>query len=174
MDFDQSLDLRTASRFDRLVNGFATVVFAFLILLTIVQVVDRTFRLTVPGVPLELADSGARLLLIVGTYIGAAIATRNDEHIVFRPFIDFLERRSQRAYTCLRIGNSLVILGFVLIVLYGVIQTATRNWANNLAGFPVPYGVVYSGIAIGFALLFLYEASNLYEKARSLTGGTDG
>lgn len=165
MEIDQSLGLRRDNTFDRIVLYTATALFVLTGVLATVQVTVRVLGIG----SLHWTEPLARFVLIVGTYLGAAVATRNNEHIKIDLLLDkFTENRPDLR----RILDSLVsvaVLTFVLIAFVGTINAATTHWETAIGGTVlITSGMLYLGIAVGFGMMFVYELLNLHESLRGL------
>lgn len=168
MEIDQSLDLKQESVLDRAVLYAATGLFAFTIVLTTVQVFVRWLDLPTFGF-LHWTEPLARFVLIIATYLGAAVAVRNDEHIA----IEFLlERLTERAPT---LGDALsvvvdgVVVAFLAIALRGTVQLAIGDWGTSIGGIgAVTSGHLYLGISVGLTLMIAYALWDAIQSLRSL------
>ncbi len=160
MEVDQSLDLSRESLFDRIVLFFAAGMFVAMIILATVQVVVRTFSLPV-GV--HWTEPAARFLLIVSTFLGAAVATRNREHIRMTFVLDKLAEHRPGIKRPFDVISSVVVVIFTLFALAGTVPATTNNWASNLGGVGfVTSGMLYLGITIGLSCMLLYELQSFY------------
>lgn len=167
MEIDQSLGLRRDNVFDAVVLYTATGLFALTIVLTVAQVAVRVFNLGT----LHWTEPIARFVLIIGTYFGAAVATRNREHIK----IDLvLEKLTENRPDVRRILDSLVAISVVLFVVVAFRSTAgatVANWTTSIGGTAViTSGMIYLGITVGLGLMLLYELVNLRDSIRALLG----
>ncbi len=164
MEIDQSLNLKRDTLFDAVVLYTATFLFAMTIVLATVQVVIRTLDLpfTAPW-----TEAGARFTLIVATFLGAAVASRNREHIKMSFVLDRLEARMPRLRMAFDLISSLVVIVFVIVAIWATVPAAMTNWYSDLGGVGfVTTGRLYLGIAIGLSLMLVYEVLNLYEDVR--------
>lgn len=163
---ESSLNLREDHPFDRIVLQMATALFLATIVFATIQVISRNILSEIGGVfdpSLNWTVPAAKMVLIVGSYWGAAVASRNDQHIA----IDFVPRKIEesypRAYVALRFMTHALIVGYVIIISHGLFQKVTRQWDSRIVGLePMPAGVVYLGMFIGFLIMLLYESLNFY------------
>jgi TRAP-type transport system small permease protein len=169
MDIDQDLGLSRDSTFDAAILYFTTALFAITIALTVVQVFARQLGLQSYG-PLYLTEPLARFTLIVATFLGAAVAARNNENIKMTLITDRLEGYSPAAARSLRIFSSVVVIGFVAIAMAATFMAAFGNWNTSIGGVRiVTEGYLYLGISIGLAIFLFYELVKI--KAEFDTGG---
>lgn len=170
MEIDQSLGLKRDNPFDAIVLYTATALFALTIILTVLQVAVRVFGIG----GLHWTEPVARFILIIGTYFGAAVATRNREHIK----IDLvLEKLTVNRPDVRRILDSLVAISVVLFVVVAFRSTAgaaIANWTTSIGGTAlITSGMLYLGISVGLGLMLVYEVMNLKSSIRNLLKDDD-
>lgn len=167
MDIDQSLGLREDTLVDRVIIWIGVCAFAGTVLLASLQVLNRYIPL---GTSLYWTEPVARYLLIVGTYFGAAVATRNHEHISMYLVQNMLHDQTLSAST-LKLFNSLAILLFMMIVVIATASSALNNWNAQAGGSDiVTLGMLYFGIAVGCLLLVIFEAIEFRETMSETIG----
>ena len=155
MQIDQSLGLHRESVVDRLIIAIAVGFFLLTIVLVSLQVVVRTFDFPVT---LGWTEPAARLALIIGTYFGAAVATRNHEHISMDIVLQKLGERSPKMKLVFDVIVRIISLLTLLIVLAGLYSGAYGGWNSNWADMSgVTVGMIYLAIAIGLTLMLGYE-----------------
>lgn len=170
MQVDQALSLHDDSLFDRVVLYAATALFASTIALATVQVAVRQFGLELFGLA-HWTEPAARYVLIVATYLGAAVASRNGEHIKMEFLLDRLENRYPRARRVLDLLVAALVALFVAVALRGTAGSAAAGWETSIGGIGfVTAGTLYLGIACGLAVMLLYELGNLADRLRALGG----
>lgn len=168
MEIDQSLDLKRDNLFDKIVLYAATGLFTLTIVLTTLQVFIRWLNLPTFGF-LHWTEPAARFVLIVATYLGAAVAVRNNEHIAIRFLLDRLTNWKPRIGNTVKILGQLVVIAFLLIALWGTILTTIGDWTTSIGGIGfVTSGHLYLGIAVGIALMLVYAVVGLVATVRGL------
>lgn len=161
MEIDQSLDLKTDRLYDRAILYTATGLFILTIVLTTIQVFVRWLNLPTFGF-LHWTEPAARFVLIIATYLGAAVALRNNEHIVIQFLLERIRKRSSAIGTFLDVFVNLVVIGFLTIVFRGLLERAYGDWATSIGGIGViTSGHLYLGISIGIGLMLLYALTDL-------------
>lgn len=161
MEIDQSLDLKQNTLLDRVVMYAAVGLFALTIVLATIQVLVRQFNLPVSA---QWTEPLARFILIVATYFGAAVATRNREHIRMTYILDKLEDRYPRVRTRFDLFSSVVVIAFLAFALWGTVPATVANWGSEMGGIRlVTSGMLYLGISTGLALMLLFESIHLYD-----------
>lgn len=171
MEIDQSLGLKRDTVFDAAVLYTATALFTLTIVLTVAQVTVRVFNLGT----LHWTEPVARFILIVGTFFGAAVATRNHEHIKINLLLDKLTQDRPALRLVLDSIVGIVVVLFVLIAVRSTAGAAIANWHTSIGGTAViTSGVIYLGISIGLGLMLVYEVTNLSESLRGLAGDESG
>ncbi|GGL39062.1 hypothetical protein GCM10009037_23450 [Halarchaeum grantii] len=162
MDIDQSLELRDDTVFDRVVLNVATFLFMIIVFLATVQVVVRVFELPIAG-GAWWTTPVARYTLIFGTFFGAAVASRNDEHIKMDILRDTIETRSPRAAMAIDAVTQLIVVAFLAVAVYAAGLAGIENWGDRLLDLPIQSSYVYAGITLGLAVTLVYEVWNLFE-----------
>jgi TRAP-type C4-dicarboxylate transport system permease small subunit len=161
MEIDQSLELKTDTLFDRAVLFTATGLFTLTIALTTLQVFIRWLELPTFGF-LHWTEPAARFVLIVATYIGAAVALRNNEHISIRFLLERLKGWNATVGKAVSVLGDLIVIGFLGIALIGTIETTAADWTTSIGGIGVvTSGHLYLGIATGITLMLVYAVIDL-------------
>lgn len=156
MEFDQSLDLKTDTWFDRIVLYLGTGLFALTVVLATIQVAVRVFDLPTWGT-MYWTEPLARFVLIVATYIGAAVATRNNEHVSIKFIQEKIADRSPRLARALRLVNAAIVLVFLVVAFRGTAESAIDDWGTSIGGIDfVTSGVLYLGITVGLFFMLAY------------------
>lgn len=167
MEIDQSLGLKRDTVFDAVVLYIATALFTLTIVLTVAQVTVRVFDLGT----LHWTEPVARFILIVGTFFGAAVATRNHEHIKINLLLDKLTQDRPVLRLVLDSIVGIIVVLFVLIAVRSTAGAAMNNWNTSIGGTRViTSGMIYLGITVGLGLMLVYEVVNLSESLRGLIG----
>lgn len=174
MEIDQSLDLKREHLFDRIVLYSATGLFAITIVLTTIQIFVRLLDLPTFGV-LHWTEPAARFILIVATYVGAAVAVRNNEHISIQFLLERLTGRSPRIGLTIQVLGELIVISFLVIALQGTTITALANWTTSIGGIGfVTAGHIYLGIAIGIALMLIYALIDIVTLVKGIANDARG
>lgn len=162
MEVDQSLDISQDSLFDRIVLYLAAGMFALMIVLATMQVLIRTLNLPITA---QWTEPAARFILIVATFFGAAVASRNREHIRMTFVLDKLEDHRPDIRKSFDLISSIVVVVFVAFALTGTVPATFNNWESNLGGVGfLTSGMLYLGISIGLACMLVYELQVLYDE----------
>ncbi|WP_331232962.1 TRAP transporter small permease [Natronorarus salvus] len=166
MEIDQSLDVKTDTRFDRAVLYTAMFFFSMTIVLVSVQVSLRYLPIQI-GIG-HWTEPLSRYMLIVGTFFGAAVAARNREHISMYFMLERVEARAPRLHAVLQLVVSVVVIGFLAIAVAAGITTATRNWGNYFGGvYIVTMGQMMALISTGLLLYLLYSLVEFRDRIRT-------
>lgn len=175
MEIDQALDLKKDTVFDKAILYTATGLFALTIILTSIQVFIRWLNIPTFGF-LHWTQPAAQYILIIATYLGAAVALRNNEHIAIRFLLERIENWNASLGRAFRIFSNLVIIAFLAVALRATAVSAVDAWSTSIGGIGfVTSGYVYLGISIGIALTMLYAIINLGVtiKQMSMSSETD-
>ena len=163
MEIEQSLGLREDTLVDRVVLWLGVIAFTGTVVLAGLQVLNRYIP---AGTSLYWTEPMARYLLIVGTYLGAAVATRNHEHISMY-LVQNMLRDNALSASALRLFNSFAILLFMAIVVVATTNSALGNWSTQAGGSGiVSLGMLYLGISIGCLLVVVFEVIEFRSLAR--------
>jgi len=174
MEIDQSLDLKRDHLLDRVVLYSATALFTATIVLTTLQVFIRLLNLPTFGF-LHWTQPAARFVLIVATYLGAAVAVRNNEQIAIQFLLERLANWKPWLGYLVKVIGKLVTVGFLLVALEGTAITAVDDWATSIGGIGfVTSGHLYLGIGIGLALMLLYTVIDVVALGREILAWTSG
>jgi len=174
MEIDQSLDLKTDLLFDRIVLYSATALFTTTIILTTLQVFIRLLNIPTFGF-LHWTQPAARYVLIVATYLGAAVAVRNSEHISIQFLLERLSGWKPRFGRLIQVLGKLIVIAFLLATLRGLVNLTMVDWTTSIGGIGfVTAGYLYLGIGIGIALMLIYAIIDLSSLASRLIPNNEG
>lgn len=161
MEIDQSLDLKRDNAFDAIVLYGTAIIFSLIIILVALQTIVRNF-----GIPLQVqwTEPLSRILFVIGTYFGAAIASRNNEHIKLEFILDGVKFRYPRVGVVVDVIVRLLIVAFLAIAIIGLLTASLNNWGTVLPGtLSLTLGMLYFGISIGFITMIIYEIIRMIE-----------
>jgi len=168
-EIDSTLDIKEDNIFDAILVAISTALFALTILLASTQVFVRN----IPYVSgFTWTEPMARFILIIGTFIGGAVVTRNREHIKIDIVLNQVRAFSDKAYKVLVSINGLILSIFLIVAVYTTINATFVNWDTSLGGGQgyVTSGMLYLFITIGLVLTLIFEVINVVEDVR---GGTN-
>lgn len=160
MEIDQSLALKRDNIFDRLVLNIATFFFIMTVVMATVQVVVRVFELPIAG-GAWWTVAVARYCLIIGTFFGAAVASRNREHIKMDILNGYLEQNFPRLGIAVDVFVQLVVIAFLGVTVYAASLAMVQNRGELLLDIPIPSSYLYGAIAAGLAVTMIYELLHL-------------
>jgi len=128
-------------------------ILVFTFVLLIITVLLQVFSRYVLIVTIPWTEDGARLILIVMTFLGTAVALRDNEHIA----ITFLFKRIPTKYkNYLSIFFNLIILFFLIFFIKGSLEMTSMNWVLPVVSFPkLKIGYIYIILPIS-AFLMVY------------------
>lgn len=160
------LDLKSDSIFDRIVLGISTVLFLLTIVFATLQILARNV-FPIVGIEASLfwTEPASRMVLVVGSFWGAAVASRNREHIVIRFPLKRVREESETLYQVLRVFIMTVVIAYSFIVFYGMALKVDQQWHTTFTGLEwAPGGVFYLSVAIALLLMAVYEVLNATEE----------
>lgn len=161
---DIAFSLKRSNTWDRIVVDVTTILFLLTIIFVTMQIVVRnvinnigTFSLT-----LTWTEPAARMALVIGAFWGAAVASRNKEHIVITFPLQKIREKSNHAYIACRILIGTVVISYSAIIFYGMFQKTVTQWHTTFSGLAaIPGGVVFLIISISLLLMTIYEVWNV-------------
>lgn len=169
MEIEQSLGLKRETVLDRVLLAITTAIFLLTIVLVTVQVLVRS--LDFPWA-LTWTEPLSRLALVVGTYFGAAVATRNNEHINMDILLRKLGELHPKVKSVFDVFVFCTVTITITVVVWGLYVGARDAWSSNWADIDsVTFGMVYLAIAIGLTWMLGYELLSL---RRLVSGDASG
>ncbi|WP_222913803.1 TRAP transporter small permease [Natrinema sp. SYSU A 869] len=162
MDIDQSLGLKKDTWYDKIVLNIATFLFILMLMLTSLQILVRVLNLPISG-GAWWTEPIARYSLMTGTFVGAAVASRNGEHIKMNIVSNQLTKRYPSVGTFVDILAQVLTIAFLIILTYAGFRAMSRNWGTPMIGVKaVPQGGMYGIISASLAMMVFYELINLW------------
>lgn len=122
-----------------------------LLLAFVIQFAHIVGRYTL-GAPIYFAEELARYAFIWSVMIGASIVYRNDGHTNVEFFAGLLSRR---ANTRLYVARTLIIIGFLVVVIVNGISLAAKTMTVPSAALEWPWGYIYMAAPVGSALMII-------------------
>ncbi|WP_248895780.1 TRAP transporter small permease [Haloplanus halobius] len=152
-----------------------TGMFLLTIVLATVQVLVRQLPIQIEF--LFWTEPLARYLLIVMTYLGTAIAVRNDENVKIDLLQRWLQGVNPTLYHLLRILVSAFVLYFVYALFRGALLGAQGAWSSGTNLPHLSYGMIHAMIAVSTILMGIYTLFDLSTSVPALVArlrGQDG
>jgi len=152
----QRIETLTENIFDKIILYIAMGLFVITIVLATIQVLVRN----IPMLPIEhffWTAPLARIIFIIMTYFGAAVAARNVEHISMQLILDRLGESVPRVSLVFGILSTSVVIIVTIVAVVGVAILSMERWGQVIGGIDIGhYGYVYLGITIGLSTTLLY------------------
>lgn len=156
-------ELRDESIHDKLFLYGATLIFALIVVLVFVQVIVRILGIPESQIPSAALAPGARYLIIIGTYLGSIVATRNDQHIRLEIVLDRLEKY-ERVYLAVILLGKVAVIGVLVVALSGTVPAISEEWQGTFGAIAsISAGHLYLFISIGLFMMLVYELLNIKE-----------
>ncbi|MBN8479556.1 MAG: TRAP transporter small permease [Burkholderiales bacterium] len=143
------------AQIERAVNATLRIVACALLLALCAAMALQVFQRFVVGRSLDWPDELAPTLLVWISLVGAALASRENEHI---GFAILLERLPPKARAALSLFNCAVIVTLLVVFVVYSLPLISRTWGQMMTTVPVSRGLIYtilpvtSIIMIGYAL----------------------
>lgn len=149
-----ALSVKNEGILDSLPTYAATFLFGALVILVSSNLLVRTLGLDIEylfwAIPLS------RYSLIVMTYIGLAVAMRNNETIKIDLLQRLLKDRWPRLYHLNIFIIVMLVASFALLTLYGSAMSAVGGWGSTTDMPFISVGMIHLGIAIGMVFITIY------------------
>lgn len=172
---DDSLSVRQDGLLDTVPLYVTTGMFLLTIVLATIQVLVRQLPIQIEF--LFWTEPLARYLLIVMTYLGTAIAIRNDENVKINLLQRWLKRVNPTLYHVLTVLVSAFILYFVYALLRGALLGVQGAWSSGTNLPYLSYGMIHGMIAVSAILMGIYTLFDLSISGPALVArlrGQDG
>jgi len=165
---DQVLEYKTSNVLDNLVLYVSTGMFTLIVSLAALQVLLRNLGIPLVG-PLTMTEPVARFFLVIGTFFGAAVASRSGHHIRMDLLDTRVRKLDSRSYYVLIALRNVVILGFTVILLRSTLGNMFSQWDARVVGLSYAnVGLLYLGISIGVAAMLVFELMNTTTAIRNI------
>lgn len=146
-------------------NKILKFVIVMLFLLLVLIVILQVFSRYIPAVTIPWTEEVARFFLIFVTFIGSAIAIRDNEHITITFLINKLPF-SFRKY--MNILIYILIILFLLVFLKGSFEMIKMTWFVPSISLPrIKIGYIYLVLPIGTVLMIFFILSKLFTSIKS-------
>lgn len=144
------------AKFYKLLKAFGFVLMLVMVTVTFAQVLARyAFSNS-----LSWSDEVGRYTFVWMTFIGAAIAVRNRQHVAFDALVKMLPRVAQKI--CL-IASYLSMMIFTAVLIYGGFKFVARGSRQISSALEIPMNYVYIVLPVGGVLILAYLLKNFYE-----------
>ena len=144
------------AKFYKLLKAFGFVLMLVMVTVTFAQVLARyAFSNS-----LSWSDEVGRYTFVWMTFIGAAIAVRNRQHVAFDALIKTLPRAARKL--CL-IASYLSMMIFTAVLIYGGFKFVARGSRQISSALEIPMNYVYIVLPVGGVLILAYLLKNFYE-----------
>lgn len=150
------LELKNETILDRVFIYIMVFLFTSSIVVISLQVLVRNFNIRMFG-SLSWTIAVGRLCLIIGTFYGAAVATRNSEHIKIEFIIDFFNRNYPIGGKILQLLSNILNIIFLGIVIYAFGMSIFSDWNSSFAGGVITTGQLFLLLFIGVFGMIFYE-----------------
>ncbi|MCE5249440.1 TRAP transporter small permease [bacterium] len=146
---------------DRLLD---TTVCMVLAVMTIVVAVNVFCRFVL-SFSLSWGDETAQILLVWMTFLGAAIAMRNDSHYAFDYLVRSLPSKAGMVFT---VVNRLIVIAMTALLIYwsGDVTIQISRWVMPATG--ISRSLVYGACPVGGLFMLLYALRNFATDCGSL------
>lgn len=156
-------ELREESIHDKLFLYGATLIFALIVVLVFLQVIVRILGIPESQIPSAALAPGARYLIIIGTYLGSIVASRNDQHIRLEIVLDRLEKYD-RVYVAVILLGKAAVIGVLVVALSGTVPAISEEWQGTFGAIAaISAGHLYLFVSIGLFMMLVYELLNIKE-----------
>lgn len=143
-------------RVERAVNAVLRLAACGLLLAMCAAMALQVFQRFVVGRSLDWPDELAPTLLVWISFVGAALAARDNEHVGFPLLVDAMPPAVAAA---VRFAGTAVVVVLLAVYVWFSVPLILRTWDQTLTTVPVSRGLLYavlpfaSLVMIGYALL---------------------
>ncbi|MBS3977867.1 MAG: TRAP transporter small permease [Syntrophomonadaceae bacterium] len=153
----EGLKIRTELKetaFDRVLLLVSSVIFCFVVLFVIMQVLIRYVTVHV-GLSLPWTEEAARYLLIFFVFFGSAVAWRKKEHITITSLVDYFPAKVKLV---LEFISCLLILFFLAVAVIGSYQFTFKMMVSPVGAIPwLRVGHLYGMMTLGLTFIGIYQ-----------------
>lgn len=161
-----ALNVKNEGVLDSLPTYVATFLFGCTIILVTSNLLVRILGLDFLSDYLFWAVPLSRYILIVMTYIGLAVAMRNNETVKIDLLQRLLKDRWPRLYHLNVFVIVMLVASFALLTLYGSVMSAVDGWGSTTDMPFISVGMIHLGIAIGMVLITIYISYDVIQYGR--------
>jgi TRAP-type C4-dicarboxylate transport system permease small subunit len=140
-------------------------IIGFLLFMQVVVILGQVLLRNVLGLPLVWSEELARYLTIFLTFLGGAIATANDEHVVVDVIVNLLPRRLQ---ILVGVFADLAVAAFLILLIKLSIDMfrLPTLWFQYSPALRFPLVYLYLSLPIGCTLMLLFLIVRMIQKVR--------
>ena len=109
---------------------------------------------------LSWSEEAGRYIFVWMTFLGAAMAVRDRQHVSLDMFLKILPNSMQRF---LLLISYISMMAFTAVLIYGGLKFVARGSQQFSSALEIPMHYVYIVLPVGGVLIFLYLIKNLYE-----------
>jgi len=109
---------------------------------------------------LSWSEEIGRYIFVWMTFLGAALAVRDRQHVSLDLVLKILPYSLQKLLIVISYISMLI---FTAVVIYGGIQFVARGSSQMSSALEIPMHYVYIVLPLGGALIFAYLIKNFYE-----------
>lgn len=109
---------------------------------------------------LSWSEEAGRYIFVWMTFLGAAMAVRNRQHVSLDIILNILPDSLQRF---LLLISYLSMMIFTAVLIYGGFQFVARGSRQASSALEIPMHYVYIVLPVGGVLIFAYLIKNFYE-----------
>ncbi len=115
---------RRICNFAKTLEAIVALAFAVMFILVVAQVL---IRYLLPFFSVPWTEEVARYMLMLITFLGAAVALRKGDHICVSTFLEKMPERTQRKFYLV---FAPIIFVFLIVILYGSVGMARQMWRS--------------------------------------------
>jgi C4-dicarboxylate transporter DctQ subunit len=147
-----------------LLRGLSWII-GFLLFMQVVVILGQVLLRNVLGLSLVWSEELARYLTIFLTFLGGAIATANDEHVVVDVIVNLLPRRLQ---ILVGVFADLAVAAFLILLIKLSIDMFRMPtlWFQYSPALRFPLVYLYLSLPIGCTLMLLFLIVRMIQKVR--------
>jgi len=140
----------------KFLNFIIVVMFSCMSIAVFIQIIFRYIL----HHPIYWSEEFPRFILIWLTFLGSAIAMKNNSHLSVSLLTNRLDVQKR---ILIQFFANLLSLLFLLILVWGGIKISILTMPNRSAALQMPTGLVYLAVPVGGVLMIIYLLKNSIE-----------
>jgi len=140
----------------KFLNFIIVVMFSCMSIAVFIQIIFRYIL----HQPIYWSEEFPRFILIWLTFLGSAIAMKNNSHLSVSLLTNRLDVQKR---ILIQFFANLLSLLFLLILVWGGIKISILTMPNRSAALQMPTGLVYLAVPVGGVLMIIYLLKNSIE-----------
>ncbi|MET1416714.1 TRAP transporter small permease [Roseibium sp. HPY-6] len=162
--------LDSAAFLERVIFAVLRYLLVMILATMVVAVLAQVFSRYALDFSLTWSEELARICMITMVFLGAAVLSRDNEHLAVTTIIELLPKRVFHLCVC---GAQAVGIYCTWYLANGAWSALLREWAQLTPALQVPFGFIYSVVFFAVAMMIFWLSINLVREALAVTALRD-